>query len=322
VRPLGFDTNLLAVSLTLQVLVTGLAAGGVYGLVAVGQSLIYRLTGIVYLAYGDLVGLGVFATLLVVAGTGPVTQATANGPRFVLALVIGVAVCIAAGAGSFLFAVQPYLARGSTVGWVAATVAIAFAIRSVLAAVFTRQSYVFPDALPFRDIGRDGFVTIGGASVQVRSFFVIGVAVALAAAAGWVLERTRFGRGLQAIAADADGARIVGVPVDVFVALAFGIVGGLAALAAIVAAPSGAVEVDTGALIGLKGLVAALIVRFGSPLRAMAAGLALGVVEAAIANVHLGDLDLGPAYREVLPLALVLLFVAMRPQREAVEEIE
>jgi len=63
------------VSLALQVLVTGLAAGGVYGLVAVGHSVIYRLTGIVHLAYGDLVGLGVFGTLLVAAGTGPSSRA-------------------------------------------------------------------------------------------------------------------------------------------------------------------------------------------------------------------------------------------------------
>lgn len=309
-------------SLTLQVLVTGLAAGGVYGLVAVGYSLIYRLTGVIHFAYGELVALGVFSTLLVVAGTGPVTQATASGPRFLIALVVGVAVCIAAGAGSYLFAVQPYLARGSTIGWVAAIVAIAFAIRAVLSAVFTRPSYVFPDPLPFRDVGRDGFVTIGGASVQVRSFFVIAVAVALAAAAGWTLERTRFGRALQSIAANTDGARIVGIPVDVYVALAFGLAGGLAAVAAIVAAPSGAVDVDTGALIGLKGLVAALLVRFGSPLRAMTAGLALGVVEATLANAHLGGFELGPSYREVVPLVLVLLFVALRPQREALAELE
>jgi len=310
------------VSLALQVVVTGLAAGGVYGLVAVGYSLIYRLTGVIHFAFGELIALGVFTTLLVVAGTGPVTQATASGPRFVVALVVGVAVCIAAGVGSYLFAVQPYLARGSTVGWVAAIVAIAFAMRAVLAAVFTRPSYVFPDLLPFRRVGRDGFVTLGGASIQVRSFFVIAVAVALAAAAGWSLEHTRFGRGLRAIAANSDGARIVGVSVDLFVALAFGLAGGLAAIAAIVAAPSGAVDVDTGALLGLKGLVAALVVRFGSPLYAMSAGLVLGVVESGIANVHLGDLELGPSYREVVPLALILLLVAFKPPREALEEVE
>jgi branched-subunit amino acid ABC-type transport system permease component len=294
----------------------------VYGLIAVGHSVIYRLTGIVHLAYGDLVGLGVFGTLLVAAGTGPVTQATANTGRFVVALVVGLALCIGAGVGSYLFAIQPYLSRGSTIGWVATIAAVAFAIRAILSAVFTRPSYVFPDPLPFRHLGHDGFVTVGGASLQVRSFFVIAFALALALAAGWALERTRIGRGLQAIAADAEGARIVGVPVDALVALAFGLAGGLAAIAAIVAAPSGTVDVDTGALLGLKGLAAALAVRFGSPLRAMVAGLLLGVVEATIANAHVGSLELGPSYREVLPLAFVLLLVALRPQLEAVEELE
>jgi branched-subunit amino acid ABC-type transport system permease component len=310
------------VSLALQIVVTGLAAGGVYGLIAVGHSVIYRLTGIVHLAYGDLIGLGVFTTLLVAAGTGPVTQQTAGGVRFLIALVVGLLVCVAAGAGSYLYAVEPYVRRGSTIGWVAAIVAVAFAIRSVLSAIFERPSYVFPDPLPFRDIGRSGFVTVGGASLQVRSFFVIAVALGLAAVARVALERTRFGRGLQSIAADAEGARIVGVPVDALVAIAFGLAGGLAALAAIVAAPSGSVTVETGALLGLKGLVAALVVRFGSPLQAMAAGLGLGVLEATIANAHLGSLELGPAYSEVIPLALVLLLVALRPHFEALEEQE
>jgi len=309
-------------SLTLQVLVTGLAAGGVYGLVAVGHSLIYRLTGIVHLAFGELIALGVFTTLLVAAGTGPVTQESVAGPRFVLALAVGLAVCVLAGIWSYVFAVEPYLARGSAVGWVAAIVAIGFAIRAGLSAVFTRSSYVFPDPLPFRRIGHDGFVAIGGASLQARSFFVIGVALALAGAAAWTLERTRWGRALQAIADDTGAARIVGVPVELFVALAFGLAGGVAALAAIVAAPSGAVDVDTGALLGLKGLVAALAVRFASPLRAMVAGLVLGVAEATIANAHLGSLELGPSYSEVLPLVAVLLFVALWPQLEAVEELE
>ena len=60
--------------LALQIVVSGLAAGGVYGLVAIGYSLVFRLTGTVYLALGDLIGLGVFTTLFVAAGTGPITQ--------------------------------------------------------------------------------------------------------------------------------------------------------------------------------------------------------------------------------------------------------
>jgi branched-subunit amino acid ABC-type transport system permease component len=93
-------------------------------------------------------------------------------------------------------------------------------------------------------------------------------------------------------------------------------------VAAVSAAPSAPVSVDTGTLLGVKGLVAALAVRFGPPLWALAAGAALGLLEAAIANIHLGGFELGPAYSAVIPMALVLAFLALRPPREALEEIE
>lgn len=299
-------------SLALQIVVSGLAAGGVYGVVAIAYTLIFRLTGVVHFALGELIALAVFVTLLVAAGTGPVTQTSVGGGRFVLALLVGLAVCIAAGTLTYALAIKPYLDRGSTIGWVAVTVAIAFAIRAILSAAFARPSYVFPDPLPFRDVGRGGVVTLAGASIQVRSFFVLGLAVVLAIVATWILERTRTGRGLQAIADDQDGAHVVGIPVDRLVAGAFGAVGGLAAIAAIAAAPSAPFDVDTGTLLGVNGLVAAVLVRFVSPWRAFGAGLGLGVVQSAIANADISGLQLGPEYRQVLPVAVALILVALQ----------
>jgi branched-chain amino acid transport system permease protein len=158
--------------------------------------------------------------------------------------------------------------------------------------------------------------------VQARAFFVAGLAIALALGSAWFLERTRYGRALRAVADDQEGARVVGVPVELLITLAFALVGALAMVAAIAAAPGEAVNANTGTLLGLKGLVAALAVRFGPPLKAFAAGLVLGVVESAIANVHLGGWQLGPSYREVLPLLAVLLLISLWPSREALEERE
>jgi branched-chain amino acid transport system permease protein len=298
------------VSLALQIVVSGLAAGGVYGVVAIAYTLVYRLTGVVHFALGELIALAVFMTLLVAAGTGPVTQTSVGGGRFALALVVGLAVCVLAGSLTYALAIKPYLDRGSTIGWVAVTVAIAFAIRAILQAAFARSSYVFPDPLPFRDIGRGGVVTLSGASIQVRSFFVLGLAVVLAVVATWILERTRTGRGLQAIASDQEGAHVVGIPVDRLVAGAFGAVGGLAAIAAIAAAPSAPFDVDTGTLLGVNGLVAAVLVRFASPWKAFAAGIGLGLVQSAIANADISGFQLGPEYRQVLPIAIALIVVA------------
>ncbi len=309
-------------NLTTQVLASGLAAGAVYGVVAIGHSIIYRLTGIVHFAFGDLVGLSIFATLLFAAGTAPITQTSVSWTRFAPALLGGLSVCIVAGVATYVVAVEPYLARGSTVGWVAATAAIAFAIRAALGAFFTRPSYVFPDPIPFRNLGSGGFVHVLGASFQVRTLFVVAVGAALALLAQWALERTRFGRGLQAIASDVESARIVGVPVEWLTAAAFGLAGAVAALAAVAAAPGAPFDVRGGTLLGVKGLVAALAVGFGSPWRAFVAGIGLGILEAAIGGFSIGGATLGPSYREVIPLALALLLLAVRPMRSALRAAE
>lgn len=299
----------------MQVIVTGLAAGAVYGIFAVGYSLIYRLTGVVYFAFGDLVAFAVFATLLVAAGTAPVSQTSLGSGRFLVALVVGLVLCSAVAAATYVLFIEPYLLRGSTLGWVAATLAIAFALRGMIGATFTRPAYVFPDPIPFDKVGTDGVISLAGASIQVRAFFVIGLGALLALLAAWTLERTRFGRALQAIASDVEGARVVGLPVEALVALTFGLVGALAALAAVAAAPSAPFSVETGTLLGLKGLVAALIVRFGSPWAAFAAGLGVGLAEAAIDNLRIADVGLGAQYGEILPLAFALVLIAYRSLR-------
>jgi branched-chain amino acid transport system permease protein len=307
------------VSLSLQILLTGLAAGSVYGLLAVGHTLVYQLTGIVHFALGDLVGLGVFTALLVTAGRGPVTQASASSWRFALALIVGVAVTAAVSSGSYDAFIRPYLARGSVVGWVAASVAIAFAIEALLRVLFIRPAYVFPDPIPFHKIGNDGVATVGGATFQVRSLFVIALGLVLAWAVTVLVRRTQFGRGLQAISQDADGARLIGVPLEPFVSRAFALVGALAVVIAVAAAPSGPYSVTTGALLGIKGLVAALLVGFSAPLLAFAAGLALGVVESAIASGDISGHGIGPSWREVIPIAFALVVLASRSWRRAPE---
>jgi branched-chain amino acid transport system permease protein len=294
----------------------------VYGLLAVGHSLIYRLTGIVNFAFGDLVGLAVFTTLLLAVGTGPVTEATAASGRFLLAAGLGVACCALASALGYVAVIQPFLERHSTLGWVGGTLALGFAIRASIEAVFERPSYVFPDPIPFTDLGSDGFVSIAGAQIRLRAFFVLAVAVALAGAAIWVLARTRAGRGLSAIIDDPQGAALVGVPVERFRVLAFAAVGVVAALAALAAAPSAPVDAQSGALLGVKGLAVAVIAGFAGFRRVFLVGLAFGVGEAALANDALDWVGVGVGFREVLPIVFAIAVLALRPPRHALERAD
>ena len=307
-------------AVALQILASGFAAGAVYGLVAVGYSLVFRLTGVVHFAFGELIALGVFVTLFVAAGSGPVSQTSVGGGRFLVALVVGLLVTAAVSAGAYFLAIEPYRARGSVIGWVGASLAVAFAVRTLLVVFFDRPAYVFPDPLPFRRIADDGFWHVGGATIQVRSIFVAAAALALAALGGALLQHTRFGRALEAIAQDFDAAVLIGLPVTRLVGLAFALSGVWAGLAAIFAAPSSAFDVDTAARYGLYGLLAAAVVWF-DPRRALWAGIVLGLVQAAVISGHVGSLELGPAYRDVVPLALGLLLFAWRARAkpEAVE---
>jgi branched-chain amino acid transport system permease protein len=221
----------------------------------------------------------------------------------------------------YFAALRPFLRQQSLIGWVGVLVAITFGVRGFLTASFARPSYVFPDPFPFSRLGRNGVLDLGGGvTLQIRTFFVIAVGIALAGVAGLILTRTRFGRALQAIESTEEGARLVGIPTDRLLALAFGLAGALAAVAAVVQAPSAPVSVETGALLGLKGLVAALLVGFTSPWRAFPAGLAVGVLESAVATLDLGPFRLGPEYRDIIPLAVALAAIALsRTQGRGVE---
>src|SRR3954468_7350848 len=137
------------VAVALQILAGGFAAGAVYGVVAVGHSVVFRLTGVVHFAFGELIALGVFVTLFVAAGSGPVSQTSVGGSRFVLALLVGLVATADASAGAYFLAIEPCRRRVSVIGWVGASLAVAVAIRTVLVVFFDRPAYVFPDPLPF-----------------------------------------------------------------------------------------------------------------------------------------------------------------------------
>ncbi len=308
-------------SLVVQVILTGLAAGAGYGLIAIGFALVYRLTGVVHFALGELLGLTILVALLVAAGTGPVTQTNVSAGRVLGAIGAGLAVAGATGVLAYLVAVRPFVRRGDALGWIGSLVALAFAVRGLLAATLVRPGYVFPDPIPFGRLGNDGILRLGGgAAVPVRAFFVILVGVGLAGAAAWLLDRSRFGLGLRALADDVQAGTIVGLPVDRLLAGAFGLAGILAGVAAITAAPGSPVSAGTGTLLGLKGLVAALLGRFGSSWTVFVAGLAVGLLETSVTSVHLGAFRPGPAYRDIVPLALAVALVAAGRMRRAPAE--
>jgi branched-chain amino acid transport system permease protein len=308
----------------LQVVVAGVAAGTIYGLVAIGFSVMYRMTSVLQFAHGDLLGAALFVAIVVANGTGPAAQTTASAWRVGGAYVVAVAFGAAAGAALYLGIVRPFFRRASALGWIGATVAVAFAIEGALAVVFPREAYVLADPFPFARMHPLGVG--GGASIAPRTLWVLAVGIVLAVVAGWILARTRFGLAVSAVGDDPFAAQFAGLPVDALTATAFALAGALAAAGGVIGAPAaGAVGTQTGLALGLKGIAAALLARFGAPTRVFAAAVGLGVAEAAITNLHVPGfprLALGPAWHDVGPLLLAVAVLALRPPRGAAEAVE
>lgn len=298
-----------------QVVATGVAIGSVYGLLAICFALIYRLTGVVHFALGELAGLAAFVTILIAQGTG-VTSGNVSVPRWLTGALVAVVIGAALGGAVYLTGVKPFLGRSSPVGWIGGTIAAAVLLRGVVAAVFTGPSYLFRDPIPFERLSQGGVISLGGgASISVRTLFVAAAGLLLAFLTARLLDSTRVGRGLRAVTQNRTAAALVGVPIERFLGIAFVAVGAIAAIAAVIALPSSPISGDTGTLLGLKALVAAAAARFKLPRPVFVAGIVLGVLETAIANFHLGGFSSGASFRNIVPFALLIALLAARSLR-------
>jgi branched-subunit amino acid ABC-type transport system permease component len=304
-------------SVALQALVSGVSIGVVYGLVGLGFTLVYRLTRVYAFAQGEIVVGAVFISVLAVIGSTPVARspsvATSIGLA-VLAPVVGAALS----AVTYLLAVRPYLGGVGTtsseaIGWVAGGIAAGLAIREVIGLIFSEQAYAIPDPLHLSALVSSGVVSLGGGvTIPVHTFGVLGIGVVVAVIAHEIIERGRVGLALRATSDDAEAAALLGVPVERMVLVAFIGAGLLAGVAGLLAAPAPgrSLTVDAGVILGLKGVTAALLGGLGSVRGVLVGGVMLGVIEQyAVAWSHLGA-----AYADVVPLAILVVVIAVRPE--------
>jgi branched-chain amino acid transport system permease protein len=310
----------------LQVLLAGLAAGAVYGLVGIGFGIVYRMSGVLNFALGDLVSLPVFVFLFALGGGGAVAVA-GPGPLAVAGAAIGAALCaVAAAVALQRFGVAPFLARGSTFGWIAATAAAGILIQGMIALRFSAESYSVPDILPVERLGRDGVIDLpGGGVLELRLLVVLALALVLALAFDRWLSRARTGRAMRAASDSPDAARLCGISPERLQMLAWGIAGLLAAAAGLLVAPSRPLTLSLGVIVGLKGVAAAVLGRLGSARGAVLGGLALGLTESIVTNTSLpafalGSLQLpklGPASgaQDVVGLLALVILLAVVPGR-------
>lgn len=299
----------MSAAVAVQALVVGLATGAAYGLIALGFTLVHRLTGVIAFAHGDIVVGAVFVAVLAVVGTTPIAttlSVAASAGLIAIAVMAGAALSVAV----YALAVRPFRARargrraGDVIGWAAGGLAAGLLIRELTGLPFQQQAYALPDALG----GAATLALGGGITVPVRGLEVLAIGLLVGVAVERSLAVTGTGAVMRAVSEDPGAAALLGVPCERVVLWAFALAGALAGLAGVLIAPDTALGPDDGALLGLKGIAAALIGGLVSLRLALLGGLALGVLEAFI--VAWGPL--GGRWGDVIPLALLVLLAARR----------
>lgn len=277
-----------------NLLVSGLANGGIYALVAMGLVVVYKASAVVNFAHGEgfmLAGLLAY-TLYVIAGL-----------PYAIALVGAVAGACVLGMLTERIAFRPLL-RASVVSLVLATTGLSFLLKGVARQIWGGRGsdLAFPPVFAFQPL-QIGDLILTGQSMVV-------MAGAVATMLGFLLffRYTRLGKMMRATAENQRAAALCGIRVERISAITWGVGVALGGVAAVLAAPLTLLYPDMGGPLLIRAFTAALLGGMGSLGGAVLGGLSLGVIE----NLAGGYVD--TSLSEVAPFVLIILVLVVRPQ--------
>lgn len=277
----------------LQQVLSGVAIGCVYALIALGFVLIYKTTETVNFAVGELMMIGAFLGFVGVS---------------LYALPIWLAAILAIAATAALAAALERIFLRPMVGEPAfailvTTIGLGFCLRAGMLLFPTLASETHRITTPLSGT----VLKLGPLVLSGDHALVIACTVVIVAAFFLLFRRTRLGLAMQAVSQSQVAATYVGVRTRSISTLIWGVAGAITAVAGLLLAPIAFVHINMG-LLGLKAIPAAIIGGFSSLPGAIVGGLLLGLCES-LAGFYLPE-----GFRDVAAYVLVLLVLAVRPE--------
>ena len=274
-----------------QLVVTGLALGSMYGLVALGYHITWATSRTMNFSQGNTVMAGAVVAYAFFVGLGW---------PFIPSL-LATLLCLAIfGAGIERLAVRPFL-RVASPAWLLSTIACGIIAENVAMLFFGKDARAFPSPLTQRPI------LVGGAGFYPQELLIPVVAFLLMGAVQLFYHRTAYGKQLKAVAWNPEAAGLMGIHIPRAVMSAYVLSALLAGIAGVLLAPILNVAATMGTIIGLKAFAVAIIGGLNSAPGIVVAGLGYGLVESFVA----GYLSTGA--REIVGFALVILVLIVRP---------
>lgn len=276
-------------------IIAGLCLGSIYGLIALGYSLIYKASGLMNMAMGDLLTLGAFIG---------VTFARILGLPYFLSLILTMVIMFFLGIVIEKGAIRVILNKtnNNATFVVLATIAISYIVRNGAQFIWGTKQQRFPAIIE----GMSG-VKIAGKTVQVENIVCIAVTAICMVALHFFMNKTRFGTAMRAAALDPLAARSCGINVSLTTGVTWGIASGVAALGGILIGPMYGVYTTLGAGLGRKGFASAVSGGYGNMYGAIVGGILVGVVETLIAGYVTSK------YKDMFTYGMLLLFLFAKP---------
>ncbi len=275
------------------ILVTTVILGSIYGLVAIGMTLIYGTLRILDMSQGSMVMVGSFMGwgILVVAGWNPV-----------IAIVLAFLATFALGTLTQLVSVQPLMKRMNAIDFEMVTFITTFAVAMILSNV--ALEVLGPQQRNVTPVISGGINVYHGVNLPYQSLAMAIVSVAMMGGLGIFLARSRWGMAIRAVAQDLDAARLMGVPVSKLYPLTMGLASALAGVAGVFLGGLYFAYPQAGDLPLLEALIVVIFGGLGSLPGTVYAAYAIGLIQA-VAEVLVGETWSLPILYGVILLVLI-----------------
>lgn len=279
----------------LQLAVSGIALGSIYGLIALGFLVIYHATGLVNFAQGQLLMAGAMATFVLLMQFGWGYPLTLLGV-VVVALLLTVV---------FRYGIhRPMVKRGApTENMVVATIAFGLVLTAAAELLIGNTRFGVDPILSGPPLN------IGGVSMQAQSLVITVVAWALVGAVWFFFTKTLTGVSLRAVGLNRNAAAVSGVRVTRLITIAFALSIVVTAIGGMLVAPIIGAGPNMGLAIAVKGFAAAVLGGMSSVYRGMVAGLAIGLIE------MLSSYYISSAYAPVIAYTILFFALVLMPAR-------
>jgi branched-chain amino acid transport system permease protein len=288
--------------------IIGFTNGAVYGLVALGYTLVYGILQLINFAHGD-----VFALSGLVASTMILSVLGLEADTATLVVALGLVVTLAVTMPMFAFlnagiervAYKP-LRNAPRLAPLITAVGVSFIVQNVSLALYGVDYEAVPEFIPRTDGIRIGDIFISWNRVSVF-LIVIPVLIVLT----WFIRSTRQGKAMRAVAQDTEAAAMMGINVNRTISVTFVIAGGLAAAAGLVYLLQFNMRYDTGFELGLIAFTAAVLGGIGNLTGAVLGAVLIGMVQALNEGL---DGTPGSDWTRSIVFGILIAILVFRPQ--------